>query len=262
MSGYIQNTIIPTNLPGFPWPPGNKVELFAIPLNNAFIALQNQITSLANTVSLLQFNNGAGGSAGTSTTLNWGGNAVIAAGPYVVTPSAPYQFSISSILTNVGSNGGSFIVTILINGVPVPGLTNILVDSPVLSISVPSGPTTVTVGSEIDVQISNVIGAPENSYVTIQSPPAEIVPQFGFSAGHANGQAIVHAVANQTITTTGTALGQCNVISVSAALPVGSAVGAATGSSQSIAIASSVSTLPTLALDDPSEAGLDFNPLG
>lgn len=203
-----QNTIVATDAPSFPWNTGD--ELDAVAVNNIIIQLQNQISSLQSTLALVQFQVSGGNLGGV--TLNWGGNSLTTAGTYVVTATSPYQFSIASIDVNVGNTGGSFVVTLRINNVPVGGLTNILVNSGTKVRFFAKAPNVVFQGQEVDIVISAIVGTPENGYVCINPTSAAAIPVFAACQGTAAGTSTAVAITTGNARTTGSAAGTSTAI--------------------------------------------------
>jgi hypothetical protein len=257
-----QTTIVPTTLPSFPWNVGDKLD--SVPLNNAFIALQNQINNLQTQLSLLSYLESGGSSFGTSATISWGGNTPVSSGPYVLTASAPYAVTLQTLTANVGSNGGYFTVTVAANGVPIPGLTNVVVNSSTNQIFNTVPPNTVQQGGSLTVTVSNVNGQPENAYLTFNSAVPTIIPTYSPTFGLIYVSPIVNATSNVIIqvnasTMSGTGTANATSMSLTTGQTNGSANGNATVAGT---ITWSGGGFPTLILDNTSQPGLDFDPLG
>lgn len=251
-----QNAIIATNLPSFPWAPRDKLD--AVPLNNAFLGLQNQITSLSNAIALLQV--GLGGGL-TEATLNWGGNSIITSGPYVLIGTAPYSFTIKSIDTNVGTNGGSFVADFFIDDVI---FATILVTSAQKSnTAIIAGD--ITKGSMLSMSIRDVVNFPTNSWICINSLISQNVViepiTSNVGQGHAFGQGIAIGRGAFIMDGQGIAFASGDSVVTATSAIIARAVGSASGSSVADGRITSSSLQPFLALDDPSEGGLDVNPL-
>ena len=257
----IQTTIIPTNLPSFPWSPGDRI--YAVPLNNAFIALQNQVNSLQGQITLLDYLANGGSAFGTSVTISWGGGAPVTPGPYVVTASAPYQFSLQTLTANVGSNGGYFTATVEADGTAIPGLTNIVINSATDQTFTASPPNTVPMAGNLTVIISDVNGQPSNAYLTFNSALPVVVPVYVPTIGIAYGSEIVGAVSKTIVyVSNSTASGHGDATGKILAYSVGQTIGTASGTGAAIGRMVFNGIYPTLILDDTTQPGLDFDPLG
>jgi hypothetical protein len=226
MSG--QTGYIPTGLPSFPWTQGNDLD--ATPLNNQFYLMlttaatqQTSINSLTAQVAALQ-TPGGGGTSGNAADIiaDWAGGATITNGTYVLIAAAVAAFTVGSIVVNDGTNGGSFVVTLSIDGAPIPGLNAIVVTSnQKITINATGTGNVVAIGGELDMIISSVTGAPTNCYVQVNSVTGPIATT-GLGIGQAFGTSTAVAVGTYT----------------SAVAPA------------------------TLILDDPVYGVLDRNPLG
>jgi hypothetical protein len=257
-----QTTIVPTNLPSFPWSPGDRI--FAVPLNNAFIALQNQIGNLQAQLSLLSYLESGGSAFGTSATISWGGGNTVTPGPYTITAAAPYAVTLQTLTANVGTNGGYFTATVLANGTPIPGLTNVVVNSTTNQVFTVTGASTVPQGGNLTVTISNVNGQPQNSYLTFNSAIPTTIPTYVPFVGIGYGNPFVNAISNVIIRIGSSSMnGSGNAYAQSQTLTVGQANGYASGNGGAIGMITwSGSALPTLILDDTTQIGIDYDPLG
>lgn len=159
-----QNTIIPTTLPSFPWNAGDKLD--AVPLNNQFIAQQNQIDSLQTQVGVLQQNNSS------SVTVNWAAGTITQAGTYIVSATAPFAMTINSIDTSVGTTGGSFSASVQINGTSVGGLNAVAVNNAAKTNTPATGANAVLAGAMVALVISNVSGTPSGGFVCLNATSA------------------------------------------------------------------------------------------
>jgi hypothetical protein len=89
----------------------------------------------------------------------WPGGAVVINGTVEMIMSAPSKGSITSLDFKTGT--GSFIVTVLVNGTPVPGLVGITVNNPVKATQVATSLTNAfSQGDEITVVITGCQGNP------------------------------------------------------------------------------------------------------
>jgi hypothetical protein len=207
MSGT-QTGYIPTSLPSFPWVQGQNLD--ATPLNNQFYLLMTQLAMQATAITVLQAAVAAGGGGGTgptsppagfgvSITSDWAGGAFITNGTYVLTADAPYAFAVGSIITTLGSAPGSFIVTLQINGVPITGLTGVLVSQPIRIETDAISNNVVPFGGELDMIIYGVIGTPTDCYVCVNSTTSTVATQ-SIGLGTAFGTSTATAVGSFTTT--------------------------------------------------------------
>ena len=77
----------------------------------------------------------------------------------------PYPAVLGNLFGRVGGNGGSFVVSVDINGTVVPGLSAVTVSSTALASSTPSGATPIPANSEVGVTISAISGTPKGGAV-------------------------------------------------------------------------------------------------
>lgn len=275
-----QNTIVQTNLPSFPWNVGDKLD--AVPLNNAFIRLQQQIDNLTSQINFL-FDNLGQSNLGFSMTINFGGNASPTQGPYELMGTAPYDFFITSMDASVGTNGGSFDVQITNNGTEVVGLT-VSIDTIMKTNFLATQNFLVSQGNQVVMNISNVVGNPMNSWITINGQTlAKVQPiqgvGTGSSLGIGNASAIsVAVVGDQCLglaqgTSTaqaqgfaawsgrafgfGIATGNAHGVQVM----TGGGTADAAGTSAAQAVGTGQVQRPTFVMDDPVSGVLDVNPL-
>lgn len=262
MSGQ-QTGIVSTNLPSFPWVPGQKLD--AVPLNNEFFAIHNLIDNLQNQITTLQATAG-NGNRPVSVTASWGGGTVVTPGNYVLTSAAPFEFFITSVDFSVGNSGGSFLVSVFNNNVAVNGLQNIQVNSPnKTEITVdPNDPSShVMRGVILKLVISDVQGVPTEAFVTLNGVTViQPTPEIGVGVGLANGTssclAVGVSVRQGEMIMEGGGTSSCQAQGMSVSEGVGKAVGTST------AIAQGVQVLPNhvFVMDDPMFGVLDTNPLG
>jgi hypothetical protein len=281
-SNGTQSTIIPTTEPEFPWLMGEK--LYAIPLNNKFVQMQQLMDNLNNQIQLLTEAQDTV-NLGVAITTNWGGGNIITAGPYVLTPSAPYEFTIASADFHVGLSGGTFIFTVLNDGVPVDGLSNVLVHNDYKTNLVAIGHNVVRRNGELDILIRDITGLPIDCYICINGVTNAVSePVVGVGVGLATGTSFVFGIMTSAATGAalgsatgsstvvgqiqaaflgkGAATGSSTATAMGAGIVLGGRVGTASGSSTANAVGSSATGTPTLVLDDPNIGILDINPLG
>lgn len=195
----VQTGVIPTDLPSFPWNAGDPLD--AVPLNNEFYILLNQIAAQQTQIAALQASGpGSGAGISASVTIDWAGGAYITAGTYVLSATAPYGFVVASMDCHVGNGAGNFTVTITVNGIPVTGLTNIVVSQATKVRTLALGAALVLAGDELDMIISAVNGAPTNCYVCVNSVSTAASALAG-SIGIAVGSAVCGAVSSTSATT-------------------------------------------------------------
>jgi len=277
-----QSTIIQTNLPSFPWNVGDPLD--AVPLNNAFIQLHQLIDNLQNQINVLDEHVTTNNLA-VALVINFGGNTSPSVGPYEILATAPYEFSIINMEFSVGNAGGSFTFTLLDNGVPIPGLQDIVVDQFTRQMVLADGVNVILRGSEVIMQISNLIGFPQNSWVQINGTTNQVPEQvFGVTQGFATGVSGAFAVGTSALTgqgvmsTSGTstalaigmaadrARGQASGTSTANGVIVqvmfGNTTASAFGTSTALAVGATSVPFPTLVLDDPADGVLNENPLG
>lgn len=277
-----QNTIQQTNLPSFPWSDGDK--LYAVPVNNQFIALQNQIDSMSKQIAGLQAQS-AGGNQPVSITTNWGGSTGVTEGIYTLTGSAPYQFYITEVDVNVGDAGGSFNVTVLNDFVVAGNLQNLVVDTFTNKQYIASGSNlTVNRGGTLQIQVTNMQGNPLDAFVTIIGATVlQPQPQIGVSSGtvrirsmavargapigldqavgDAKGVAKVQATGLGASSGVGLAQGAAIVVGPGVQVSLGNTTGQATGTSTANATGATSTAEQSFIMDDPVYGILDTNPL-
>lgn len=259
-----QNQIIPTNLPSFPWTPGDKLD--AIPLNNQFFAVQNLINNLQNQITDLQATSG-NGNLPISATVDWGGSAIVTPGQYVIAPAVAYAFFITSVIYNVGSSGGSFTFTVYNNGQPVAGLVNVVVASPVdqtLGINASDPTATIQRGAKLSFSVTNVTGTPSEGYLSINGVTVlQQHPEVGVSTGIASGTSSALASGFGSVNNQAIMLGQGTSTVVGVGVASAQMTGLAQGiNDKCIALAVAVQSASTLVLDSATVGVLDVNPLG
>lgn len=182
---------LPPSTPQFPWLPGQ--ELDAVALNAAFQGLTNQINSLQSQQQLFSASVGRGASV----TVNWGGQNIVTDGLYTLTGNAAFIFIVQSMTYSVGDVGGNFFATVQINGVPIQGLTNISVNAGIPLTIVPTGPSTVPVGGQLTILITNVQGPPSEAYITLTSaPPTQAIIGLSPAAGQVLSTSISNGISN------------------------------------------------------------------
>jgi hypothetical protein len=198
--------------------------------------------------------------------------------------TSPYDFTVISLDMSVGNGGGSFVVTFFNAGVVIPGLDHILVASQQRQQVVADANQVVKRGSEFSMVVSDIIGFPLNSWVSINgttnafSEPV-IGVMYGSSTGMSTaiavgqgmqlGQGLASSQGTSTAQATGlsavtrvvTASGVAIVQAVGVQVSIGSSTGQATGSSTAQAVGTSEAAIHVFVLDDPQFRVLDTNPL-
>jgi hypothetical protein len=104
---------------------------------------------------------------GVSLTMGWGGGALVTAGTYVFTATAPFGFTITSMDASVGSVGSTGITAnVRIAGTSVTGLSAASITSSTKTNFAATGANTVTAGQQIDVVLT-LTGAPAGAYLCL-----------------------------------------------------------------------------------------------
>lgn len=161
-----QNSILPVpdGQNQFPFEQGYPVNHIA--LNNKLIELQNTISSLSNALSLLQTEGAQSGPF--SVTVDWPGGDIVTDGDYILMISAPYDFTLTSMIYTVGSVGGNFDFA-LKNGGLLVGSSNITINQANTQTLSFTTNTSVSQGSRLEFVIANTVGAPTDACVQINA---------------------------------------------------------------------------------------------
>ncbi len=151
------------SLPSYPWSSGQP--LGAAQLDAAFNNVYALYNNLATVIGTIQATGSVGGPVGI--TVNWSGLSVVTPGIYIVELFAPFALTISSINYAIGTNGGSFSVSVLNAGVAVTGLSTVPVSNIVVQTALATGNNVVAQGTTLELSVSGVVGNPTGSVIQI-----------------------------------------------------------------------------------------------